>query len=79
MQMVWLTGANVRRTGITAYPIEHIGRLTRPSFSKARCFQRAAPAEGEFIALLTESDEIEHIGYDRDFMESVLADMLTSA
>jgi len=33
----------------------------------------------EFVQPLTESDEIEHIGYDLDFMQSVLAQIPQSA
>jgi hypothetical protein len=30
----------------------------------------------EFVAVLTESDEIEHVGYDRDFMDAVLGPLV---
>lgn len=82
-QMVWLTGASVRRTGI--YSVTH--RAHRPTHQAVMqqgdifpvCCTCGKAVEFEFVASPTESDEIEHIGYDRDFMESVLGQIPTSA
>ncbi len=81
--MVWLTGTVVRRTGI--YSVTH--RAHRPTHQGAIqegevfpvCRTCGNAVDFEFISPLTESDEIEHIGYDCDFMESVLGQMTKSA
>ena len=81
--MVWLTGTVVRRTGI--YTVTH--RAHRPTHQAALqqgemfpvCRTCESAVEFAFVSPLTEADEIEHIGYDRDFMQSVLGQVPESA
>jgi hypothetical protein len=81
--MVCLTGAVVRRTGV--YSVTH--RAHRPAHKVGIqqgevfpvCNTCGTAGAFEFIEPLTESSEIEHIGYDRDFMESGLGQMPKSA
>jgi hypothetical protein len=81
--MVWLTGAIVRRTGV--YSVIH--RAHRPTHQVVIqqgevfpvCRTCGVAVEFEFVQPLTESDEIEHIGYDLDFTHSVLDQIPKSA
>ncbi len=81
--MVWLAGALVRRAGV--YSVIH--RLHRPTHqailqqgdSFPVCRTCGMAVEFEFVQPLTESDEIEHIGYDPDFMHSALSETSKSA
>jgi hypothetical protein len=74
-----LARAGVRRTGV--YNVTH--RKHRPTHKAVLqqgemfpvCRTCGAAVEFEFLQPLIESDEIEHIGYDPDFMESVLGEM----
>ncbi len=74
--MEWLAGAVVRRAGV--YRVSHQGH--RPTHEVILqqgdvfpvCRKCGIAVTFEFVQSLTESDEVEHIGYDRDFMESVL-------
>jgi hypothetical protein len=50
-----------------------------PHVKHVICRTCGMAAEFEFVQPLTESDGIEHIGYDPDFMESVLQAMPKSA
>lgn len=69
-------GDKVTRPGV--YRVLHKGH--RPSHLSIlqqgetfpACRICAAAVRFEFAQPLNESDEIEHIGYDRDFMEAVL-------
>jgi hypothetical protein len=78
-----LAGAGVRRTGI--YSVTH--QAHRPTHQAILqrgdvfpvCRTCGVAVKFEFVQPLTESDDIEHIGYDPDFMESVLAQMPKSA
>jgi hypothetical protein len=82
-KMVWLAGAVVRRAGI--YSVTH--RAHRPIHQAILqqdemfpvCRTCGMAVRFEFVQPLTESDDIEHIGYDPDFMESVLQAMPKSA
>ena len=81
--MVWLTGAVVKRTGI--YSVTH--RAHRPPHQAILqqaeifpvCRTCGSAVEFEFVSPLAEADGIEHIGYDRDFMDSVLGQIPQSA
>ena len=81
--MVWLTGTVVRETGI--YSVTHRGHRPthRATIQQGEmlpvCRICGRTVEFEFVGPLTESDEIEHVGYDPDFMESVLGQMPKSA
>jgi hypothetical protein len=78
-----LAGADVRRTGL--YSVTH--RAHRPTHQAILqqgdvfpvCRTCGVAVEFDFVQPLTESDEIEHIGYDLDFTQSVLAPMPESA
>ena len=78
-----LAGTGVRRTGI--YNVTH--QAHRPSHQAILqrgdifpvCRTCGLAVKFEFVQPLTESDEIEHIGYDLDFMQSVLAQIPQSA
>jgi hypothetical protein len=78
-----LAGTGVRRTGI--YNVTH--QAHRPTHQAILqtgdtfpvCRICGTAARFDFAQLLTESDEIEHIGYDLDFMESVLQPLPESA
>jgi hypothetical protein len=81
--MVWLGGAVVRRAGV--YSVTH--RAHRPSHQAVLqqgdifpvCRTCGVAVEFEFVQPLTESDDVEHIGYDPDFTHSVLRATATSA
>jgi hypothetical protein len=74
--MVWFAGTIVRRAGI--YSVTHRShRPTHPAILQTGdlfplCRMCGTAVRFDFAQPLTESDEIEHIGYDPDFMESVL-------
>jgi hypothetical protein len=78
-----LAGAAVIRTGV--YSVTH--RAHRPTHQAILqrgeifpvCRTCGVAAEFEFAEPLTESDDIEHVGYDPDFMQSVLGQMPKSA
>jgi hypothetical protein len=78
-----LAGTGVRRTGI--YHVSH--QAHRPTHQAILqrgdifpvCRTCGVAVKFEFVQPLTESDEIEHIGYDLDFMQSVLAQIRLSA
>jgi hypothetical protein len=78
-----LAGADVRRTGV--YSVTH--REHRPTHQAILqqgnifpvCRTCGTAVEFDFVQPLTESDDIEHIGYDPDFMESVLQTVTMSA
>ena len=78
-----LAGADVRRTGV--YSVTH--RAHRPTHQAILqqgdifpvCGTCGVAVEFDFVQPLTESDDIEHIGYDPDFMESVLQTVTMSA
>jgi len=69
-------GEKVGHAGV--YRVHHQGH--RPSHNSIlqqgetfhRCRICAAAVRFEFTQTLNESEEIEHIGYDRDFMDAVL-------
>jgi len=74
-----LAGADVRRTGV--YSVSH--RAHRPTHQAILqqgdifpvCRTCGVRVEFDFVQSRTESDEIEHIGYDPDFTQSVLGRM----
>lgn len=74
--MEWFAGAVVRRGGV--YRVTHRGHrrtheaILQQSDVFPACRKCGMLVSFEFVQSLTESDEVEHIGYDRDFMESVL-------
>jgi hypothetical protein len=78
-----LAGADVKRPGI--YSVTH--RAHRPTHEAILqqgdifpvCRTCGVAVEFDFVQSLTESDEIEHIGYDPDFTQSVLGRMPKSA
>ena len=78
-----LAGADVKRTGV--YSVTH--RAHRPTHQAILqqgdifpvCRTCGVAVEFDFVQPLTESDEIEHIGYDPDFTQSVLGQMPRSA
>ena len=78
-----LAGVEVKRPGI--YSVTH--RAHRPIHQAILqqdemfpvCRTCGMAVEFEFVQPLTESDEIEHIGYDPDFTQSVLGRMPKSA
>jgi hypothetical protein len=78
-----LAGTGVRRTGI--YHVTHQGhRPTHHAILQRGdifpvCRTCGLAVKFEFVHPPTESDEIEHIGYDLDFMQSVLAQIPQSA
>ena len=80
--MVRLTGV-VRRSGV--YSVTHrVHRATHQAVLRQGerfpvCRTCGVAVEFEFVQPLTEADEIEHIGYDPDFMQSVLAQLPQSA
>jgi len=78
-----LAGTSVRRTGIyhvthQAHRPTHQAILQRGDIFPV-CRTCGLAVKFEFVQPLTESDEIEHIGYDLDFMQSVLAQIPQSA
>jgi hypothetical protein len=78
-----LAGARVNRTGV--YSVTH--RAHRPTHQAILqqgeifpiCRTCGMAVEFHFAQPLTESDEMEHIGYDPDFTQSVLVQMPKSA
>ena len=68
--------ANVRRSGV--YNVIHRGHrqphhaILHQGESFPECLACGTAVVYDFFEPLTESDEIEHIGYDPDFMDSVL-------
>jgi hypothetical protein len=81
--MEWLAGAMVRRGGV--YRVTHRGhRPTHDAILQQGdvfpvCRKCGMAVSFEFVQPLSESEEVEHIGYDRDFMESVLPAYAQSA
>jgi len=78
-----LAGTGVRRTGIyhvthPAHRPTHQAILQRGDIFPV-CRTCGVAVKFEFVQPLTESDEIKHIGYDLDFMQSVLAQIPQSA
>jgi hypothetical protein len=78
-----LAGTGVRRTGIyhvthQAHRPTHQAILQRGDIFPV-CRTCGVAVKFDFVQPLTESDEIEHIGYDLDFMHSVLAQIPQSA
>lgn len=74
--MRYRAGGRVKRAGV--YKVLHLGHrphqkaILQENDSFPEC-RRCGTAVGfEFFGPVTESDEIEHIGYDPDFMEWVL-------
>lgn len=69
-------GTKVKRSG--AYNIIHYGHraphtaILREGELFPDCRRCGTGVLFEFFKPLTESDELEHIGYDRDFIDSVL-------
>ena len=77
--MVWITGAVVRRSGVYsvihgAHRAAHQAVLQQGEKFPV-CRTCGVAVQFEFLQPVTESDEIEHIGYDPDFMQSVLAQL----
>ena len=78
--MVWHAGAVVRCAGV--YSVTH--RAHRPTHETVLqqsetfpvCRTCGMAVKFDFVRPVTESDEIEHAGYDLDFMESVLSPTL---
>lgn len=78
-----LAGADVKSTGV--YSVTH--RAHRPTHQAILqqgdifpvCRTCGMVVAFDFVQPLTESDEIEHIGYDPDFTQSVLGQMPKSA
>jgi hypothetical protein len=74
--MRYRAGARVKRAGV--YKVLHLGyrpphkAILQESESFPEC-RRCGMAVGfEFVGPVTESDEIDHIGYDPDFVDWVL-------
>jgi hypothetical protein len=73
--MMWLAGAVVRRAGV--YSVTH--RAHRPTHQAVLQQGETFPAcrtcgmavEFDFVQSPIESDHIEHIGYDPDFMQAI--------
>lgn len=74
--MRYMAGAKVKRAGI--YNVLHLGHraphkaILQEGESFFECRRCGAAVVFEFVEPVTEGDEIEHIGYDPDFMGSVL-------
>jgi hypothetical protein len=71
-----IAGAKVNRAGI--YNILHLGHrpphraILQVGEAFPECRRCGTAVAFEFLEPVTESDEVEHIGYDRDFMDSIL-------
>ncbi len=71
-----MAGAKVRRAGI--HNVLHLGHrvphkaILQEGESFPECRRCGTAVAFEFAEPVTEGDEIEHIGYDPDFMGSVL-------
>jgi hypothetical protein len=71
-----MAGARIKRGGV--YSVFHRGHrpphqaILQAGESFPDCRRCGTAVCFEFVGPLTECDEIEHIGYDRDFMDSVL-------
>lgn len=69
-------GAKVKRSGI--YNVRHLGHrpphkaILQQGEAFPECRRCGTAVIFEFVAPMTESDEVEHIGYDFDFMDSIL-------
>ena len=74
--MPCIAGAKVKRAGV--YRVSHLGH--RPSHKAIlqkgeafpECRRCGTAAVFEFFEPVTECDEIEHIGYDPDFVDAIL-------
>ena len=70
------TGERVGRAGV--YRIVHKGHrqphlsILQPGEVFPRCRVCGNAVRFEFVQPLDQSEEVEHIGYDRDFMDAVL-------
>ena len=71
-----MTGTKAKRAGV--YTVLHLGHRTshkailQQGESFPECRRCGTAVVFEFLEPVTESEEIEHIGYDSDFMDSVL-------
>ncbi len=74
--MRYMAGAQVKRAGI--YNTLHFGHRAPPKAilqegeSFPECRRCGTAVIFEFVDAVTDGDEIEHIGYDRDFLDFVL-------
>jgi hypothetical protein len=70
-----VAGATVKRAGI--YNVLHLGHrsphkaILQEGEAFPKCRRCGTAVVCEFVEPLTESDEVEHIGYDPDFMDSI--------
>ena len=73
--MRYAAGAKVKHGGV--YKVLHLGHrpphksIVQKSEQFPECRRCGTAVVFEFVSSLTESDETEHIGYDRDFLDSV--------
>jgi hypothetical protein len=70
-----IAGANVKRAGI--YNVLHLGHrsphkaILQEGESFPECRRCRNAVVFEFLEPVPESDEVEHIGYDPDFMDAI--------
>lgn len=76
-------GEKVGRAGV--YRVLHKGHrqahlaILQSGESFPRCRSCGEEVRFEFVQPLSESEEVEHIGYDRDFMDAVLGGARTGS